>query len=59
MKGPDHLASLEPNELGHLVKSIRNIEIQWVMELKPLVQVRKKYSFHTKINCCKKANKSK
>ena len=27
MKGPDHIASLEPKELGKLVKSIRNIEL--------------------------------
>jgi N,N'-diacetyllegionaminate synthase len=27
MKGPDHKASLEPNELNSMVKSIRNIEI--------------------------------
>jgi N,N'-diacetyllegionaminate synthase len=27
MEGPDHLASLEPNELVALVKSIRNIEL--------------------------------
>ena len=26
MKGPDHIASLEPKELSELVKSIRNIE---------------------------------
>ena len=27
MKGPDHIASLEPKELSKLVKSIRNIEL--------------------------------
>jgi N,N'-diacetyllegionaminate synthase len=27
MKGPDHIASLEPNELKEMVKSIRNIEM--------------------------------
>ena len=27
MKGPDHLASLEPRELSNLVKSIRHIEL--------------------------------
>ena len=27
MKGPDHIASLEPKELRELVKSIRNIEL--------------------------------
>lgn len=26
MEGPDHMASLEPNELKHMVKGIRNIE---------------------------------
>lgn len=27
MPGPDHKASLEPDELGRMVKNIRNIEI--------------------------------
>ena len=27
MEGPDHCASLEPNELTQLVRSIRNIEL--------------------------------
>ena len=27
MKGPDHLASLEPKELTEMVESIRNIEL--------------------------------
>jgi sialic acid synthase SpsE len=27
MKGPDHKASLEPDELGQMVRAIRNIEI--------------------------------
>jgi len=27
LSGPDHLASLEPNELANMVKSIRNIEL--------------------------------
>lgn len=27
MEGPDHKASLEPEELSHLVKSIRNVEV--------------------------------
>ena len=27
MNGPDHAASLEPNELSQLVKSIRNLEV--------------------------------
>ena len=27
MKGPDHLASLEPNELKQMVSSIRNVKI--------------------------------
>ncbi len=27
MSGPDHSASLEPTELGHLINSIRNIEL--------------------------------
>ena len=27
MEGPDHAASLEPNELVQMVKSIRNIEV--------------------------------
>ena len=59
MKGPDHSASLEPNELGHLVKSIRNIENSMGNGIKTPSASEKKYSFHTKINCCKKANKSK
>ncbi len=27
MEGPDHFASLVPNELGQLVKAIRNVEV--------------------------------
>ena len=27
MKGPDHKASLEPNELKSMIKSVRNIEL--------------------------------
>jgi N,N'-diacetyllegionaminate synthase len=27
LEGPDHLASLEPDELAHMVRAIRNIEL--------------------------------
>lgn len=43
MKGPDHKASLEPNELKHMVKQIRNIKKALGRSKKVVTEAAKKY----------------
>ena len=53
MKGPDHLASLEPKEFTQMVKSIRNIEKSLGNGKKILSKSeKKKYKHCKKINSC-------
>lgn len=42
LNGPDHKASLEPNELNLLVKSIRNVELAMGSKLKKITRSEKK-----------------
>ena len=42
LDGPDHKASLEPNELNLLVKSIRNVELAMGSKLKKITKSEKK-----------------
>ena len=44
LPGPDHAASLEPNELKRMVKAIRNIELALGIEEKKSAQVKVKIS---------------
>lgn len=43
MEGPDHLASLEPNELTDMIKKIRNIETALGSSKKEITKSAKKY----------------
>ena len=56
MKGPDHIASLEPKELKELVKSIRNIELALGKSRKFATKSEKEYKNSKKIYRCKKKN---
>ena len=40
MEGPDHKASLEPDQLKEMVKAIRNIELHLADGLKNLLRVK-------------------
>ena len=45
MKGPDHFASLEPDELKKMVEAIRNVEITFGSERKEITDEKKKNIF--------------
>jgi N,N'-diacetyllegionaminate synthase len=48
MVGPDHFASLEPNELKHMIQSIRNIELAMGSGQKIPTEVERKISLHVR-----------
>ena len=52
LKGPDHKASLNIDELNSLVKSIRNIEKSFGVEEKKLQNQKKEYALCKKVYCC-------
>jgi N,N'-diacetyllegionaminate synthase len=54
MEGPDHKASLEPDQLKEMVKAIRNIELALGSGIKKPSKVNyQTYSNSQKINSCK------